>query len=91
MYVKKRPPIHFLDYTFVFFFLVFCKLALLELSALTPDLGALNEQSLRLLLSSSEAEQLQVLNTRWVQVFTLTMTRHRCVLERRLINFRETF
>ncbi|KAK3542505.1 hypothetical protein QTP86_027710 [Hemibagrus guttatus] len=53
------------------------KLALLELSARTPDLGALNEQSLRLSLAASDAEQLQVLNTQWVQVFTQTMNRHR--------------
>lgn len=59
-----------------------CKLALLELSARTPDLGALNQQSLRLVLTASEAEQLQVLNTRWVQVFTQAMNRHRCVLKR---------
>ncbi|KAF4070784.1 hypothetical protein AMELA_G00277550 [Ameiurus melas] len=53
------------------------KLALLELSSLTPALGALNQQSLRLALTSSEAEQLQVLNTHWVQVFTKEMNRHR--------------
>ncbi|XP_058234972.1 nesprin-1 isoform X2 [Hemibagrus wyckioides] len=53
------------------------KLALLELSARTPDLGALNEQSLRLSLAVSDANQLQVLNTQWVQVFTQAMNRHR--------------
>lgn len=62
-----------------------CKLALLELSAQTPDLGALNERSLRLPLTVSEAERLQVLNTHWVQVFTQAMNRHRCVLQKLII------
>ncbi|GAA6103692.1 nesprin-2 [Tachysurus ichikawai] len=53
------------------------KLALLELSARTPDLGTLNEQSLRLPLAISEAEQLQFLNSQWVQVFTQSVNRHR--------------
>ncbi|MCI4389446.1 hypothetical protein PGIGA_G00098050 [Pangasianodon gigas] len=53
------------------------KLALSELSALTPDLGALNERSLRLPITASEAEQLQILNAHWVQVFTQAMNRHR--------------
>lgn len=57
------------------------KLALLELSALTPDLGALNERSLSLPLAACEAEQLQVLNTHWVQIFTQAMNKHRCVLQ----------
>ncbi|KAK2864041.1 hypothetical protein Q7C36_003195 [Tachysurus vachellii] len=53
------------------------KLALLELSARTPDLGTLNEQSLRLPLAISEAEQLQFLNSQWVKVFTQSVNRHR--------------
>ncbi|XP_046692460.1 nesprin-2 isoform X2 [Silurus meridionalis] len=62
------------------------KLALFEMSALTPDLGALNERSIRLPLTATEAQQMQILNTDWVQVFTKAMNRHREMYSAQLCN-----
>ncbi|XP_028858074.1 nesprin-2a isoform X4 [Denticeps clupeoides] len=53
------------------------KIGLLELSALTPDLGALNEVSLGLPVSEQQAGRLQALNQRWVQVFSQVTERYR--------------
>ncbi|XP_030628013.1 nesprin-2a [Chanos chanos] len=53
------------------------KVGLLELSAQTAELGALNELSLRLKLSNEERERLQTLNAQWVQVFSQATEKHR--------------
>ncbi|XP_052390559.1 nesprin-2 isoform X4 [Carassius gibelio] len=53
------------------------KMVLLDLSALNPNLAALNQTSFRLSLSSTEEERLQSLNTQCVQVFSQATHRHR--------------
>ncbi|KAI4900991.1 hypothetical protein NFI96_032985 [Prochilodus magdalenae] len=57
--------------------LSFSKLALMEQSGLTPDLGDLNKRSLQLTLNASEAKHLRALNTQWVRVFSQATARHR--------------
>ncbi|XP_051500897.1 nesprin-2-like [Myxocyprinus asiaticus] len=53
------------------------KMVLLDLSGLTPNLSALNQKCVRLVLSATDEKRLQTLNTQWVQLFSQVTDRHR--------------